>query len=261
MRMATYVPHLGGWIADVPQFFFKRSDGTVFVNKHVTACSVNPQTDFMEVRAGWSNYASAYLPGQSTMDINVTLGDFDADLFAVANAVSGFASGAVIAPVAETLTAEASSTNTKVTLTYTPAADTEISIRGLEKGTAVATGKFTVSDKVITFAAADVPIGTEVEVVYETSANDTNDPSYYINIDNTRVACGETVLKWPVYNSGNDCTEAGIIKYLIVRVFKTRVTTAPGFDTSWMRYCGSLFRKEYDKHLLNGEPLTLLAAA
>lgn len=35
------------------------------------------------------------------------------------------------------------------------------------------------------------------------------------------------------YDSGEDCTEAGIIGYYYVRVFRARITTMPGFDTSY----------------------------
>lgn len=35
------------------------------------------------------------------------------------------------------------------------------------------------------------------------------------------------------YNSGDDCSEAGIKGYYYVRVFLARITTVPGFDTSY----------------------------
>lgn len=40
-------------------------------------------------------------------------------------------------------------------------------------------------------------------------------------------------LKYPVYASGDDCTEAGVIGYALVKVYKARVTAQPGLDGSY----------------------------
>lgn len=221
--MASYVPALRGYIADVPQFFFKRGDGRVFVNKHVTQCSLQPQIDFQEVRAGWSNYAAAYLPGQATMDINVTMGDFDAEIFAMANAEDFETDATFEDYVTESLTPDA--TTHKVTLQHEPVAGS-VYINGLEQDTTAATGKYAVSGSEITFAEDETG---EMEISYKTVVSDAK----VINITNEKVACGETVLKWPVYGDNKNCTENGIIKYLVVRIFKTRITTVPGLDTSF----------------------------
>ncbi len=49
----TYVPAYKGYIADVPQVWFKRCDGEVFHYDEITQASVNPQTNFTEINAGW----------------------------------------------------------------------------------------------------------------------------------------------------------------------------------------------------------------
>ena len=35
------------------------------------------------------------------------------------------------------------------------------------------------------------------------------------------------------YGSGDDCSEAGVIGYYIVKVFRARITQVPGMDTSY----------------------------
>ena len=86
--MATYVAAYKGYIADVPQVWFKRCDGEVFHFDEITQASANPQTNFTEINAGWSLYPVAYLPGQSTMEISMTSGQFNAELFSMANKVN-----------------------------------------------------------------------------------------------------------------------------------------------------------------------------
>ena len=251
MLMASYNAGLKGYIADVPQFWFKRADGTVFVNKKVTQCSLNPNTDFMEIRAGWSPYASAYIPGQSTMEVQITMGDFDPALFAVSNAVKdGFtADSNFVVPVTERLGIDA--TTHKVTLTYTPVAGSAY-VPGLKETdeTTVTDGKYKVDteNKTIEFNSNETGDANGfVEVTYDTVAADAQS----ISIDNQSAACGETVLKWPVYSDGKDCTDSKIINYVIVRIFRTRVTTQPGFT-----FVKVLYAAMHTDTSLNGETLT-----
>ena len=56
---------------------------------------------------------------------------------------------------------------------------------------------------------------------------------WQVLIDNKSSAIGECTLEYPVYSSGEDCTEASIIGYYYVRVFRARITAVPGFDASY----------------------------
>lgn len=49
--MATYVDAYKGYIADVPEVWFKRCDNQVFHFDEITQASVNPQTNFTEINA------------------------------------------------------------------------------------------------------------------------------------------------------------------------------------------------------------------
>ena len=105
-----------------------------------------------------------------------------------------------------------------LTLTRTPIAGT-VSIAG------VAATDFTLAEKVITFAAAleGVEDGEQVEVSYEYNVTGAN----MIQVDNQTSAIGEAVFKYPVYNAGQDCTEAAIKGYLVIHVYRCRVSQMP----------------------------------
>lgn len=97
-------------------------------------------------------------------------------------------------------------------------------------GTAVA-GKFirdvsVASDPKLQFAANDVGAKVEVSYYYTETVREAN-------IDNRSSAMGEAVMQWPVYGNGDDCTDASIIGYVTVKVYRARVTAQPGFDSSY----------------------------
>lgn len=52
-------------------------------------------------------------------------------------------------------------------------------------------------------------------------------------LTNSTSARGEVTMKWPVYSSGADCSEAAIKGYVILTIYLARVSAMPGFDTSY----------------------------
>lgn len=215
--MATYVAAYKGYIADVPQVWFKRCDGEVFHFDEITQASANPQTNFTEINAGWSLYPVAYLPGQSTFEISMTSGQFNADLFAMANDMKFAEDASYTTFKTETLTVGSAHT---VTLSETPVEGT-VAIRGL-----ALTTDFTVSGTTVTFTDQTLTGSVEVSYEYTVTGN-------VVKIDNKKAAVGEAVMKWPVYAAGDDCTESAIKGYVILRIYRCRVTQMPGFDTSY----------------------------
>jgi len=237
--MATYVPEFQGYIADVPRLWFKRCDGRIFYFDELTAATVTPQVNYTEVQAGWSLYPVAYLPGQSTFEMNLTSGKFEADLFVMTNSTEFVENANYQTTYTETLVPDG---NNEVELRYIPVTGT-VSIAGMEETAQTpsdggASGKPTFKVTIITgtgseavgakvtFASGVVQSQVEVSYYYTISANEAL-------IDNRSSAMGEAVLKWPVYGNGDDCTDAAIIGYAIMRVFKCRVTAQPGFDSSY----------------------------
>ena len=164
----------------------------------------------------------AYLPGQSTMEISMTSGQFNAELFALANGSNFEADENYTTYTTEHLTIDA--TSHSITLKEVPLAKT-VSIAGMKEGTTAGEGVFTVADKIVTFDDSEEG---EIEVSYEYTVNGAN----VAQIDNQTSAIGEAVFKWPVYNSGEDCTDASVKGYVIMKVYRCRVTQMPGFDTS-----------------------------
>lgn len=222
--MATYVEALKGYVADVPKVIFKRCDGRKFLFDELTAATVTPQMNPMEINAGWSLFPVAVLPGQSTFEMSITSGKFDAELFSMANATEYVDNADYAMPTAERHEIDA---NHQITLLETPIEDS-VSIKGMEEvDQNPDAGEFTVdaATKKITFNEAEE--GT-IEVIY-----DYKKAVAEAIIDNKSSAIGEASCIWPVYGSGDDCSESAIVGYYIVKVFRARITTVPGMDTSY----------------------------
>ena len=141
----------------------------------------------MDINAGWSIFPAATLPGQSTFEMSLTSGEFNAELFSMANKEE-YANDDFAVPQTEWLTLDA---NKQLTLKHTPIAGS-VSIKGMEEASTAAEGKFTVTDNKITFDDADVTTDT-IEVSY-----DFNEKMEQILIDNKSSAIGECVLEYPV---------------------------------------------------------------
>lgn len=226
--MATYVKAYNGYIADVPRLWFKRCDGRIFYFDELTQATVTPQVNYTEVNAGWSLYPVAYLPGQSTFEMQITSGKFEADLFVMTNATNFAENTKYQMPATEILTVGA---DNKVALAHKPIPGT-VSITGLKEaatGTSAQTGYFTLETSgestAIAFFAGDVADDVTVSYLYETTVQEAN-------IDNRSSAMGEAVLVYPVYGNGDDCTDSSIIGHVMMKVYKCRVTAQPGLDGS-----------------------------
>lgn len=115
-------------------------------------------------------------------------------------------------------------------------ADT-VSIRGLtETASTVESGKFKVTSVEATQsvpAHSDIEFYTDETGPIEISYEYTIDTANVIKIDNKSAATGEAVMKWPVYGAGDDCTDNAVKGYVILRMYRCRVTQMPGFDTSY----------------------------
>ena len=168
----------------------------------------------------------AVLPGSSTFEMNFTSGKFDSSLFSMANKATYAENSAYEMSAGERHDVAADHT---VTLVNTPL-EGSVSIEGMTETTetTVATGTFKVDTetKKITFCSDDDI--DFVDVVYD----------YTITVQeaiitNKEAAIGECVALWPVYGSGDDCTESDIIGYWIIKVFRARITTIPGMDSSY----------------------------
>ena len=222
MAACTYSPEIKGYIADTGRAWFKRCDGKVFYFDELTQTGMSINQNNTTINAGWSLFPVAVLPGSSTLEMNFTSGRFDAELFSMTNAVD-FADNADYEEyVSEIVTVGAD----KKTLTLSKkVADTD---------TIVINGLHPTSTE---HPDADYTIGTGDPTVI-TLTNETEAASITVTwlekvtvrealIDNQASAVGEVTMAYPVYSSGDDCTESGILGYVYVRVFRARVSGQP----------------------------------
>jgi hypothetical protein len=232
--MSTYIPAFKGYMADVPEVWFKRCDDAIFHYDELTQCSVNPNVQFTEINGGWSLFPVAYVPGQGTLELQMTSAQFNADLFAMANGVEFQDDPTFQMPVTEYVEVKVENNTRTLTLTNEPVEGT-VSILHLKEGpeagqpdadTGLST--FKVEGKVITLPDDEKIKGT-IEVYYETEVATAKS----VDINNQAAATGEAICKWPVYAAGDDCSGSAIKGYAILKIYKARVTQMPGFDTSY----------------------------
>lgn len=161
----------------------------------------------------------AYLPGQSTMEISLTSGQFNSDLFVMANgstdAEGTYESGETYnVYVSETLKV----VENKITLTKQPVADN--GVYAYVSGYGTITTAPAEKQITLTFEGTTAPAEVEVSYLTEVTAD-------VIHVDNQTAAVGEAVLKWPVYDDGTDCTKSAIKGYVVMKIFRCRVTQMP----------------------------------
>jgi hypothetical protein len=213
-------------IADVPKVVFRRCDGHAYAFTELSIATVSANIDTLDINGGWSLFPLAVLPGNSTFTMNFTSAQFDADMFAMANKTDYALNSNYAVDTSERHEPDA---NHQIELLQTPI-EGSIYIANLEPITTqsgtVTSGHYLINGKKITFSADDDI--DFVDVVYQY----TKEVQEAI-ITNKESAIGECSCIWPVYGSGDDCTESSIVGYYIVKVFRARITTVPGLDSSY----------------------------
>lgn len=174
-----------------------------------------------------------------------TSGQFHADMFLMANNVQGGykTSEDATAPVTEyVVVTPGEGTVNKIVLKNVPVDYASIHVRGWEVAdtsgvpTTVPAGKILFDStadeaKILYVNKEEFEAGKTVDVTYEVQYD--ADTVKEIMIDNRSTAIGEVICKWPVYGSSDVCTDSAIRGYVLMKIFKARVTAAPGFDTSY----------------------------
>lgn len=227
--MATYVPSLKGYIADVPKVVFRRCDGNAYAFDELTSATVTANIETMDINGGWSLFPLAVLPGNSTFTMSFTSAQFNAEMFAMSYGGNNMAyqdNASYKVDVKERYTPDASTH--KIELAHTPVADS-IFIEGMEPASGSGTvteGTYLVNGKEITFSASDVIDYVDVIYSYTAAAKE-------LIVTNKESAIGECQCVWPVYGTGDECADSAIIGYYYIRVFRARITAIPGMDTSY----------------------------
>lgn len=237
--MSTFIAAYKGYITDVPELWFKRfRDNKLFHYDQLTAASFAPQVNFSEVNAGWSLYPVAYLPGQSNMEMQCTSGQFTGDMFAMANDQDFIDDAGYSLPYTNNYVP----TNGVVTIeTKASIKNTLVMPEGLtlaESKEAVAAGTYFIEESAKedgTGYTTTITFGDKTINMIEITHYETMDAKL-IKVDNQKTAVGELIARWPVYGTGDEASakaSSGVKGYVIMKVHKCRVTTTPGFDTSY----------------------------
>ena len=206
------------------------------------------------VEQNW--FPVAVLPGASTFTMSLTSGKFDTRIFSMANAIKDAPededdhawrdNADYVMATGEHLTLTLESGAWSATLLETPIAGS-VYVAGMEEASTAATGKFVIDGKKISFYEDDFDAKhSSIDVTYEYKKTVKE-----AIITNKEAAIGEASCIWPVYGSGDDCTESDIIGYYIVKVFRARITTIPGLKVS--RPC---MRQRMYKNFPNTEKLS-----
>lgn len=232
----TYIPAYKGYVTDVPELWFKRNDGRIFHFDQLTAFNASPNVNFTEVNAGWSLYPVAYLPGQSTMEMQATSGQFNAEIFAMANG-QNFKEEEVYIPFTQVVELGNETSYTLEADGLVNDTDYPITVEGMTKAETAGSmqaGFYYVGEA--QNGVAEMTFGS----ITNTEGVKTVEITYYckqmvkqIKVDNKTTAVGELIAKWPVYSSGEEGNAGGVKGHLIMQVYKCRITQMPGFDTSY----------------------------
>jgi hypothetical protein len=237
--MASYVPELGGYMVDVPKVHFTNCDSTsdrVWFFDELTAASFSPSQENIEINAGWSKYPIALIQSGAALEASFTSAKFSMALFEMAHNEAT----STVADIARPKTIRVDVTSDAGTFTDAKADVTKVYVNGLElvgpAVTPLTKGKFHATlnggTGVVTldFFADDVTDGTTIDLTYYTAAESGTQLTIPTEGASAR---GELTFTYPVYSSGIDCEDASLLGELIIVIYKARVTTAPGFDSSY----------------------------
>jgi hypothetical protein len=171
-----------------------------------------------------------------------TSGQFNADLFAMANG-QNFTEQIMCIPYTKNVElVKPSEGSTSTTYTFPTkgkvAADLvnyPVTVNCMEDGDGVEAGTYKATvgtdNNSITVVVGDYSNDEEIKYM---------DVTYYveqavkkIDIDNKSTAVGSLIAKWPVYSSGEEGNAGGVKGHLLMHIGKCRITAMPGFDTSY----------------------------
>lgn len=232
-----FVEKLGGYIADVPKVDFTRCDGRNFHFDEVTSFNLSYNNETLTITGGWSGFPLAYIDTTKTLEASMGIANVPLEMFEMAYATNA-ANGDYGIRETERFEVE---TGPKITIPYEVKANS-VKITGLEETTesTAATSKFKVAitaatastdgSATVTFASGDVTVGDTVRVSFIRRMVNSERVSIATNGTSAK---GELFAHWPVYSSGDDCTEASEKGRLHLDIYRVRATAMPGLDTSY----------------------------
>lgn len=236
----AYVNAVKGFIADTAKLDFRRCDGRVFHFDNTSTTSITPGGDYITINGGWDFYPLATIRSSTTLEASFASSEFTMDMFSMAN------SATEVIGDNDTLDADLYPVNTGLTVTIPFEIDlntyyidmnppmNRVTVAPAASGDVQAVYTDPVEGTpgytTLTFFAGDVAVGDEITVSYNRRLVSAH--TVTVRTDSNS-AMGELYIHWPVYADGADCTDSAIAGYVHFRIFRVRVSQAPGFDTSF----------------------------
>lgn len=169
------------------------------------------------------------------MEMQATSGQFNADLFAMANntdfELKNFWIPKTINVDINAAT-DTGSFDTPASIVFANDPDHAPVVEGLTISDTVDTGVCTLASTASGSGYRNT-IAVEDGISRVTITYWEEKQTHAIDVSNNKSAIGELIAKWPVYATGDEETVADVKGYVMMKVYKCRVTALPGFDTSY----------------------------
>ena len=236
--MPTYIGQYKGYVADAADIEFIRCDNKVFSCKEATATNITPGGDALTITGGQSTFPLAFIDSTKTLDLGFTNAAFDMDMFEMTGTEAAV-DGAKDITISELVEIKKSGSTLYAHTSKVFSTTGAYYLGGLEylAGTTPAEGKFCVTTadegetgSKLLFAEDDVAEGDTIMVLYTFSAANVHSVPVKTN---SPTAKGEAWFHFPVYSSGEDCTESALKGIVDIHIFRCRVTTPVTIDTSY----------------------------
>ena len=225
----------GGYIVDVANVTFRRSDGKRARLKNATQTGFTINGEKIDINNGWARLPQASIDTTQTIEITYATNKTDLEFFALLNNSEVLFDQTRTLSTSEDFDVPAAVGGETTVEIELPAGALNPYIEGLTMGTGStpAAGAFLFtagSDSArpkVVLLAADVTGLSSITIYYD----EVLDGATTVAVrDNVASASGSAELRYRVYGAGEN---ASVIGYLIIQIYKAKVTGKPGFDNSY----------------------------
>lgn len=232
---STLLKQTGGYIVDVANVTFKRADGKRARLKNATQTGFSVNGEKIDINNGWARLPQASIDTTQTIEITYATNKTDLDFFALLN------NSEVLHDQTRTLStsedfdvpAAAEDEDTVEIALPTGALNPYIEGMTLTAGATPTAGSFIFTAgtegaaPVVTLLADDVAGVQSITIFYDEKLTGTSTVAVR---DNVASASGAAEMRYRVYGAGEN---ASVIGYLIIQIYKAKVTSKPGFENSY----------------------------
>ena len=225
----TYLDAAKGYIADVPEIIFYRSDQKVFHFDELTSFSFEAKNDPIIIRCGHSRHPVAFIDALKEMNIEFETAGITGELFTM--------SASKVTQKAEFSSLESKrytvNHDNQIILPFL-VKDNSISIRGLTYAQAPAAGAFSSeaadASTILTFSPDDFKEGDDVRVAYKRVIQDAE---VITTTTRLKAVTGSVTVHWPVYSGTRDGQDSAVKGYLHMLIYRVKLTEPATISTSY----------------------------